>query len=102
MSKIAVRIWIGNSAALLILMVLLAWGVKEVYTDFYVTQAYDLAKQSEKFKKDPTDLKAADISKFKYLCGESRFISVVSYQTDDELTDAVKTMCNGLRSLQLQ
>lgn len=71
-----------------------------VSKDLYITQAYDLAKQAEKFKKDPSDLKATDIAKFKYLCSKPLFVKIVEKNANFGLSDTVKMMCSGLDSLQ--
>lgn len=45
----------------------------DVYQDFYQVQTYDLIKQGEKLKKDPSDLKKADVMKFQYICESERY-----------------------------
>lgn len=62
------------------------------------TLGYDIIKQGEKLKTDPTDIKETDLMKFKYVCNNPKFKRDLN-RNDDEFRTEVTDMCDTILSL---
>ena len=64
------------------------------------TLGYDIIKQGEKLESDPSDIKEADLSKFKYVCQDPTFERNLRLNTK-AFQAKVNNLCRVIVSLQI-
>lgn len=74
---------------------------KHVHQDNLIVHSigYDILKQKEKLIKDPTDIKEADLYKFKYICSDSYFNQILKSETKPKFRDGVIDTCETILKL---
>lgn len=76
--------------------------VSEVRDNFYHNNMYNILKQSEKFRKDPGDIKQYDMAKFQRMCTDKKFVSYIKNGPGEPFLTDVKITCKKIAEVRTQ
>lgn len=96
------KIVMGLVTALLLTVSMPTYSAnKHVHQDNLLVHSigYDILKQREKLIKDPTDIKEADLYKFKYICGDSYFNKILAAESKPKFQADVLDTCETILKL---